>query len=376
MNYSSRSTQGSTTREERRQVNDPCYWCRSTIRIINRGTVLNESASGVLLRSPKLPSVGETILILPILWEDTSKSISFKQMREHPLTRLGTVVRRESTHSVGIRYEDDMEGRPQFRRWFRGDAEITTLFHDRSGMVKLAGIVGIEAAALLQSILKQDIEVDSLIIFATEIESMAPTSLTILRTTLQQCEKQGVIVYCIHSGTLSKSGMAILLHKERCITNRDTLEIDPELSIAKTQSEKGYRPRVQADTCLVVSESQEASKRLHGVMKRKMDTVNFVNGFHDLILTILESPPSLILIDLEWNNCSDILELNKLSEQENSVHPPVVILAPTPLENLIEAALSYPFQSFLGKPYHANDLNTILDEILAPDSAGDDSDDD
>lgn len=372
MSYLSAPRQANKPREERRKVNDPCLWCRSNVRIINRGTIKNESASGALLSSATLPNVGETVLMLPVLWEDTSKSLSYKQIREHPLTRTCTVMRRESNNSVGLRFIDQNDDRPQFRRWFRGEAEISTLFHDDHGMVRINGSIGIEAAALFQSIMKQELQIEYLLVVIYEINQIAPTALTIIRTALRECTNNGVHVYCVYSGIVRRGSQAFLDTPERCVMHNEGYDpgrVPHETEVTDTaETTPNALPPDEDPSMVIVCESSERSIRLETTLKARQQeeapyTLDRMASFTGAVKQFLEEPPSCILAEIDIDNCSDILELNQLAEAGPTV-PRLIVIAPEPLERLLYAALKIPVSAFISPPYSNHDLIDTVHQIL------------
>ena len=183
------SASGSTSttqREERRNVNDPCIWRKANVRILHRGVIVNESASGILLRASNLPPAGSTIQVLPLIDGESADEYSFQGFQRHPLSRTGTVVRMESGDSVGVRWKDDQKAHHKFKRWFRNNAELALLQFNQQLVIRLRGPVGLEAAALLQSIFNSvhSSTVECLFL-ANEVGDIHPAALTIIRSSLQ-----------------------------------------------------------------------------------------------------------------------------------------------------------------------------------------------
>ncbi len=389
----SESASSASKREERRSVNEPCVWCRSNIRIINKGAILNESASGMLLRTDNLPNLKDTVYIVPLFEEETSKHITnIQQIRDHPLMRIGRVVRRESVDSIGIQFIQDDTPRPQFRRWFRGQAAVTTLFMDNYGLIRVTGRLDIESGALVQSILKtHSNNLNELVISLHEVSSMSTTVLTIIRSSLQQCEQNGVDVTCIigeNTFSAQESVSPMLLNTTRQLDLSEQLELsvpaepsitadndkahaphEDDLTESFSQhksvetSTSNLEPTTSTGPALVAARNLSAIHRLLQPLKEQGFETETLTRIEDLNVYLPQKPWSLLIIDFELDHCDDLAKfaIEELPQLDSA--PWVIVIGPEKVEPLVRAALKLPVREYMTKPVSDRDFLSVMSRL-------------
>ena len=391
------SSSTSPKREERRSINEPCVWCHSNIRIVNKGSILNESASGMLLRTTNLPGMKETVYIVPLLEEETSKQIAnIQQLREHPLMRIGKVVRRESVDCVGIQFVQDDAPRAEFRRWFRGQAALTTLFMGDLGLIRVSGRLDIESGALIQSILKTHAQkLREMMISLHEVESMATTVLTILRAALQQCERDGVDVTCIigeNTFSAQESVSPLLLNSTRQFNIADGLDIslqphsaDSEVEEKKPQSNDDFasltgafsretedvksildlEPQSAKGPVLIAARNLSAIHRLLQPLQDKKFEVETLTRIEDATIYLPQKPWSLFIIDFDIDHCDDVAKFAMADLPKMANAPWLIVIGPENIEPLVRAAIKLPIKEYLQKPLAGRVYQSVLDRTAA-----------
>ncbi|MDP8245391.1 MAG: hypothetical protein P9L94_15005 [Candidatus Hinthialibacter antarcticus] len=388
----SESASSSPKREERRAVNESCVWCRSSIRIINKGSILNESASGMLLRTDSLPSLKDTVYIVPLLEEETPKHITnIQQIREHPLMRIGRVVRRESVDCVGIQFVQDDTPRPEFRRWFRGQAALTTLFMDDYGLVRVMGRLDIESGALIQSVLKtHSKKMKELIVSLHEVTSMATTVLTILRASLQECENDGVDVTCLvgeNTFSAQESVSPLLLNTSRQFDATEELDLSMEppesdgshgdsqvvdedsFGVAfgqKTETVKPIQdlePKSAHGPALVAARNLSAIHRLLLPLQDHGFKTETLTRIEDANIYLPQKPWSLFILDFELDHCDDLAKFAEKELPELESAPWLIVIGPEKVEPLVRAALKLPVKEYLTKPVSDREFQAVIDRL-------------
>lgn len=390
------SASPSPKREERRSINEPCVWCRSNIRIICKGSILNESASGLLLRTDNLPNLNETLYIVPLLEEETPKHITnIQQIREHPLMRIGKVVRRESVDCVGVQFVQDDTPRPEFRRWFRGQAALTTLFMDEYGLVRVMGRLDIESGALIQSVLKTHSKnIKELLVSLHEVSGMATTVLTILRASLHQCERDGVDVTCIvgeHTFSAQESVSPLLLNPARQFNADEKIDLAVAVMTATDTTESIGGDLIEAEEPLAAAFGQEPEnvdsiqtlepQSACGpalVAARNLSTIHRLlqplqgHGFKTETLTRIEDaniylpqqPWSLFIIDFDLDHCDDLAKFAEEELTELSSAPWLIVIGPDKIEPLVRAAFKLPIKEYLTKPVSDREFQVVIARLV------------
>lgn len=382
------AAQSSAKREERRSINESCVWCRSGVRLINRGTILNESGTGLLLRTPNLPAINEEVCVVPLLEGESSKQFkSTQQLKRHPLMRVGKVVRRESVDSVGIQFIHDDKPRPEFRRWYRGKATLITFFMDRKGAIRASGQLDITSGALIQSMLKARIgELDELIVSLQETTSIATTVLTIMRSSFQELEKAGADVICITGDETfsSQSSVApLLLHFESQFNISDTLtarpvidddapeqegnediEIAGEDSFSAPDEPKPIEEPEPGGPVLVAARSFAVMHRLTKPFASSGREIETLTNIADGVVYLPQKPWSLFVIDFELDHCEDVARLNEADPSQWLSQPWLVVSGPAKVEPLVRAVVPWPIHLYLSKPFDDREYEKLMERLL------------
>jgi anti-anti-sigma factor len=348
----------------------------------------------MLLRTNNLPGLKETVYIVPLLEEETPKHITnIQQLREHPLMRVGKVVRRESVDCVGIQFVQDDTPRPEFRRWFRGQAALTTLFMDDVGLVRVMGRLDIESGALIQSVLKTHAQkMREMIISLHEVSSMATTVLTILRAALQQCERDGVDVTCIvgeNTFSAQESVSPLLLNTYRQFDQRDKLDLTASIetndvkmdeSISDTvnndedtfgvsfeKTSEDVEPLLSSDPetatgpVLIAARNLSSIHRILQPIQDKGFKVETLTRISDATIYLPQKPWSLFFIDFDLEHCEDIAKFASAELPELKSAPWLIIMGPENIEPLVRAAIKLPIHEYLEKPLSDREFQSVLD---------------
>ncbi|MBI1386907.1 MAG: hypothetical protein GC154_00480 [bacterium] len=378
------------TREERRSTNEPCLWCRANTRVLSRGTIANESATGLLLRTSSLPNVKDTIHIIPLIDKDSAKLItSVKQLKEHPLMRTGIIVRRESIDSVGVQFIQDETPRPEYRRWYRGDAEIMTLFTGEYGVIRVIGRLDLESGALLQSVLRNHgSSMRELLITLHNVESMAATVVTLIRSALQQMERNGVDVTCIigkKTFSAQNNVSPLLLNHERMAAVHAQFELDDLSEPSRGEpanefdSPPGSKPQQNQSPGLETLEPDEPAEmgpaliaagnlsrihRLIAPLQALQLRYEALTKVQDAGYYIIKQRSSFLIIDFEAEECEDLVKFNQSYDESRIRRAPfIIVIGPPYLEPLVREALVAPIKIYLEKPVSDRIIESTLNDL-------------
>jgi hypothetical protein len=141
------------SREERRRTNERCLWCFAESNESKPGTILNESATGLLLQVEETLNLGQRIWILCMPGDDpTAYPLPPEDLINHPLSRGGKIVRVEEANQAGIQFDNEEKERPRYQRWYRGKSAIVTLLEKERATVTLSGWLNFESAILLEKL--------------------------------------------------------------------------------------------------------------------------------------------------------------------------------------------------------------------------------
>ena len=372
-----------TTREERHRINEDCYWCVVNSVKINHGMIINESATGALLRVNERLEIERKILILSIPGGlPPLESLTVDLIRDHPLTRSGTVVRIDSPEQIGVQFCDESDTRPEYRRWFRGKCIISLLSYPDRAIFNITGQFTIEASALLQTLFtQQKKQVKEILVACHQLEEIATTAGTVFRTALQQCGKEGIVVTLL---TGNSESACKNLNKNMVLMNGivytlgdsyDCPANDFNHTIQPVAQGKDSKPSVNSipakisadaakDSVMVVSRGQTTLNRLVLPFEEYDISVRPLKNYIEAVDNLMFSTPLFIVADIDLENCNLLLHLNKTRDFKIPRKPPLLILGPNYICDLIKAALDLPVGVYLTKPYTDRDYRSAISQII------------
>ncbi|MBD3265582.1 hypothetical protein GF373_02845, partial [bacterium] len=364
--------QNKTIREERRPTNEECYWCVVNSSQIQKGTILNESATGVLLRISTYVEVGKKVYILSLPGGlDSEVPTSLDALVNHPFTRSGTVVRHESQEAIGIQFYGDPETRPEFRRWFRGQCTIAhILFADRS-IYHVAGKLTLEAAALLQTLFIQPKRpVKEILLSCYELEHIAGTASTLLRSALLRCDQEGIVITILSGNEYSpcakfnqnlilSNGCLFPLGQQFSLPENASESIEvPSLTdpipTAPVDEEANIHPQVaqtEPHRILLIAKNRSTLSRLAMPFKNFDFDIVQATKIPDALESMKAGTLTFIILDFDIEQSSLILGLNKCKQFNQATQPPLLVLGPKHLADLVKEALVLPVTTYLNKPF-------------------------
>lgn len=375
-----------TVREERHWVNEECFWCLVGSQRIARGMIVNESASGILLRSGELVEIGKKILVLSIpSGLPPLEPFTVVSLQDHPMTRTGQVVRTEGTELLGIQFLETGQARPEFRRWFRGKGAIALLTFPEQAIFNLSGHLTLEVAALFQTLMiQQQKRVKDIVVACHELEEIAATASTIFRSMLHRWDQEGgrMIWFtgsdqsCCQALNRSVELRNGLVHQagDRYASTPVVPQTSPETS-AKAETPAPPTPTpfhpVKVQPLLSTKKKVVLIARGQSVLNRMaipfdkygMEVMAHVH-FMDAIDRIEEEKPLFVVIDVELDQCNMLVELNRLRGMKPGELPPLLIFGPSQVGDLVKAAIQIPIHSYHGKPYTDRDYHQAIQGMM------------
>ncbi|MGC9327437.1 MAG: hypothetical protein ACP5I1_07365, partial [Candidatus Hinthialibacter sp.] len=210
-------------REERRPIQERCLWCAIESEETAEGIIQDESASGMLLEVDRPLSMGRRIWVLTLPGVEIGQlALSPQDLIDHPLSRTGIVVRLESPLCVGLQFDDAEASRPSYQRWYRGGSLIITLSTSDWAVITLSDELNFESSVFLERIFSKYNQPHQEILFSChKIQQVNNTALTVLRSAIRQCDKNGVMVTIIAGSAMSDSLGKNIELKHGCLANID-----------------------------------------------------------------------------------------------------------------------------------------------------------
>lgn len=372
-----------TIREERHRINEDCFWCLSNSIKINPGTIINESATGALVRVNERLDMDKKIYVLSIPGGlPPIEAISAEILKDHPLTRSGTIVRADGGDQIGIHFCEESDNRPEYRRWFRGKCTISLLSFPARSIFCISGQFSLEASALLQTIFSQQKKrVKEILVDCHQLDEIATTAGTVFRTALNQCGKEGIIVTLLTGNdesackNLNKTIVLTngIIHTQgemyECPSNNYIREVE---SASQTKERRSTHnpapikasPEASKDYVMVISRAQTTLNRLVLPFEEYDISVRQVKSFTEAVDMIMFESPLFVVADIDLENCSLLLHLNKTKDFKLPRKPPLLIIGPNYIYDLIKAALDLPVGVYLPKPNTDRDYRNAISQII------------
>ncbi|MBN2327451.1 MAG: hypothetical protein JXR73_09880 [Candidatus Omnitrophica bacterium] len=352
-----------TLREERRSIYERCLWCSNESEEAAEGTIQDESASGILLETEKPLAMSQRIWILMLPDEEiTRQELSPEDIIHHPLSRTGIVVRQESPLRAGIRFDDSENKRLSYQRWYRGGSLIVTLSAEDWAVITLSGELNFESAVFLERIFSKSGKPQQEILFSChEVKQVNNTALTVLRSVIRQCDKSGVMITIIAGSTMAESLGKNIGIKNGCLANIDA----PPL-----QTKRSLKRELEAEAAngshgvVLLARGAVGLNRLSAPMIRLGIPSWKTQNFREAANLIAFNKPLFVIVDVEIEQCPMLLELNRLEEYELEKLPPIMVIGPPHLSELIRTALKPPVKVYISKPYTDRDYMNGLKAMI------------
>ncbi len=352
-------------REERRRTQEKCLYCSAEIPTVASGIILNESATGILLETAELLETGRPIWILPVYHGLLRpESLTSQELIDHPLARVGVVVRLESGNRAGIQFKEEPD-RPQYRRRYRGSTKVTSFFIKHQGVLTYSGPLTIETVSLTEKIMSQAAGVTELLVSCQQIDQIQRTAFTVFLSSLQGFEKKGisltVITGPISSAYFQKS--LALPGSMICHVSATGIPASPAESVlnGSTGPAGGAKSGI-----LLVARSLTTLNRLEKPLKNLDMPVWKLQGFTSAVKLLASERVMFVVVDIDLESCGTIVQLNQLKNAPLDPVPPVLAIGPGYLAALVKEALFLPVRLYLNKPItereYANAVQTLLTE--------------
>lgn len=367
------------SREERKTINEQCLWCLDDHRVVNFGTIVNESASGLLLQTVEPLKLGDELYLLtPCFGEPLSPdNLSAKQLMQYPVTRKGKVVRLATLNEYGIHFEE--ENKPaEFRRWYRESSTIYTLLTKKVAVIVLEGDINLETSTLTQSLANNFRRQVSDFVFSLEnVQSFAGAAGAVIKSVIKSCGSGGWIATVIYGSHYEKAKQLVDELKGDGIFSFNTSDIyQTKPSPYSKSSEKetnttSLYPAEKVDSnpnkdvrFLVVAPKVSMQKNLSRFIGEQGGKVIAVSLMHEALNKILEYEHHYVVLDIDLEEVNILLMLNQLIAKNLSHFPELIILGPKHIGELVKAALKLPVHTYLSKPYLDRDYHFAIETIM------------
>jgi ActR/RegA family two-component response regulator len=372
---------GNTVREERRRINEECLWCAVNHPAVRKGTIVNESATGALIRCQGTLEVDKKLYVLSIPGGISDMdALDATQIKEHPLTRSATVVRHDGSDLMGVHFYGNPETRPEFRRWFRGKCTVSLLSFPERCVFNITGDLTLESSALLQTLFTQQRrKCKEMLVSCYELAGIATTAGTVFRAVLNQCDKDGVVITLISGGMGSPCenlNNSVTLSNGLIFPQDDVYNLPAGKNIGaskqnehtpgaiQSQKKSGFTSAPKMDRVLIVSRGQTTLNRLGMFFDKYCIEVLRTKNFVQAMDITLAEHPLFVVVDIDLENCESLIILNKIKEFNPKLKTPLLILGPNNIYELVKAASFLPVGIYLTKPYTERDYANAIQNII------------
>ena len=363
-----------TQREERKQLNEHCLYCRTNRTGIYKGVILNESATGMLLEMEDFPEVGESVCVLSTTFgeEESLLPHTERELMSHPMSRYGEVVRLESLRRVGIRFEVNAE-QGEFRRWYRGATTAQMLVFRRIGVLTILGEVTLEVGTLVTSQVNRIMgRIEELLFALHETTGIAPTAMTLMRGAVRKCSEAGMRVTVIYGDADSKSAQLCQGFSAEEVERAGIKEL---YGLASTfpgsvlqeekpadREEKEEKPATLS--FVIVSRRVVNQAQLSRPMERKEAPIIRVATIQEALMRIERDLPTHVVLDMELEEMDQLLLLNRLKHAKLARTPRLIIVGPRYIEGLVRAAIVFPVQQYISRPYNDREYQAAIERLF------------
>lgn len=366
-------------REERKTLNEHCLWCSEDKRVVHKGIIVNESASGLLLQTDTIINMGETLYLLtPCFGEPlTPDNLSVKQLIQYPVTRKGKAVRTATKNEYGIHFE--AEDKPaEFRRWYRESSSIYTFLTKQVAVIVLEGDINLETSTLLQSLVnKFKREVSEFVFSLEKVNTFAGAAGTIVKSIIKSCGSDQKTATIIYSDTYEKSRILVndlLSDSIFGFLTSDVYQTKPIPLPKFGESPSQTTSRQSKDSNKVAFNNEVRFLVLSPKVLNQKKYIQMIheakaNGIavpymHEALNKILEYEHHFVVVDVELEDVSLLLLMNQLIAKNLSHFPELIVLGPKHIEELVKAALKLPVHTYLTKPFLEKDFQYTIEHIM------------
>lgn len=359
-------------REERRKINESCLWCFAESEAPRKGSIINESATGILLETNESFVSGKRIWILTLPGNDlASHDLPTEELINHPLSRVGTVVRIDSNKRVGIQFDREEKERPHYLRWYRGNSAVVTLIDGDRATIALSGALNFESAMLLEKLFtKQSKPFREILFSCHNLEQVNNTALTVLRTALRHCDKSGVKLLVV-TGPLISETLEKNLTLEHgyfvSLSGKPSQPVSESLPVsvrATVLSQPGSEPISIPEGIVILTRGVAELNRLTNPLTRLEIPVWKTQNFKEAPEMIAAHNPRFVIIDIDIEHCPLLIEINRIRKYSLMRIPPVMVIGPPHLGELIREALALPVKTYLIKPCTDREYVNALQGML------------
>lgn len=360
-----------TNREERKILNEQCFYCCADDDRVFEGEIVNESASGVLLKAGAGLEEQQPVCVLPLIYGESLElgAMGVDELIEHPMSRWGKVVRVDSGGRAGIQFESSQK-HAQFSRWFRGDSAVVTLFFQRSGVLTLSGTISIETAALVHSILgKADEKVADLLICAQQAEEVVAAAVPLIRGALKAWLRSGKILTVVGGAPdakIAQTWQGLDEPNLHAVSLGDAYGVAPYSANGKAAAREsaGDASAPRDNSFLIVTRGKAALSRLAGVLKRNSVKPEAAAGAREALIKIEKLRPRFVVVDFELEDANSLIILNQLKESGLEREPELVLIGPRHIEALARAALYLRTVAYISKPCPDREILSLLETLI------------
>ena len=352
-------------REERRKVEERCLWCFAESNEASAGTIVNESATGVLLETEDAIQLGKRIWILILPGENpVPQGISPENLINHPLTRAGMAIRQETETRIGIQFDQEDTERPHYQRYYRGTSSITTFIDKEKAAVTLRGSLNFDTAVLMERIFtKQFANCKDILFSCHELQEINGPAMTVLRTAIRLCDRNGITVTIITGVETAETVEKHLTLQNGFLVNIDSNESEGE----KVSSDPIHsQERTYPDGAIIAARGNATLNRLATPLDR-VDVFSWkTQNFKELPDLIINQNPRFVVIEVEIEHCPSLVEINRIKKLKPDHMPPALVIGPPHLGELIREALALPVKIYKIKPCtdreYAKSIHAMLSE--------------
>ena len=242
-------------------------------------------------------------------------------------------------------------------------------------VINLSGSLTFEAAVLLERIFtKQSKSFREILFSCHEVERINGTALTVLRSALRHPDKNGIVLTVV-TGPETHSALEKSLNLENGFTiNIESLPVQTEQHSISAPAENVPQNNVAPGDCvLIITRGIASISRLGVPFERLEIPVVKTQNFKEAPEIIATNNPRFVIIDIELEHCPLLLDINKIRRFSMPKLPPVMVIGPPHLGELIKEALALPLRKYLTKPCTDREYVNCLQTMLTGESVEKDS---
>ncbi len=365
-------------REERKSLDENALWCKEKSKEVHVCTIVNESASGMLIRSDEPLDLGDDLYLLtPCFGEPlTPETLTPRQLMRYPVTRMGKVVRLASRNEFGIQFAEENTS-VEFRRWYRDKSVLYSFLTKHVAVIVMEGEINLESSVLLQTLVNTFKRQVSEFVFSLEkITGFVGAAGSVVKSLFKTCESESLVTTIIYGRDHKNTEQLVQNLKGECIfccNVSNTYNIHTTLSgkqapvqpiPADIQDSHPESPASNGLRFLVVSTKKTNHKKLLLPIEDSGESVIAVTLMHEAVNKILEYEHHYVVIDIELQELNLLTMLNQIVSKKLSVYPELIIAGPKYVDEIVKAAIHLPVHSYIIKPYTDREYRMTIETIL------------